>query len=75
VKLEYAGTLLLEAGLFGYFVAFVWRFIAHGDWVTLPSSLIPIILGVVPMFRLISILRRPHGGQVVLPNTGAIPHV
>lgn len=71
-SVEFWATLAIFAALAGYFVAIVWRFWQYGDVHVLPSSLLPVGLGVLPFYRLRAILRRPHGGPPATPRLDAV---
>lgn len=72
VRLEYAGTVALLAGMVGYFVAIAWIGIVGGHWSALPSALLPLVLSVFPFFRLRNILGKNKSTVPVF--TGEVPY-
>lgn len=61
VWLEYAGTLLLLAGLIGYAGAIIWSGLADGEHYRLPAALLPVMVAVFPAMRLKNILKVVRG--------------
>jgi hypothetical protein len=57
VWLEYAGTVLLLAGLMGYTCAIVWAATSqHEPW-RVPGAVLPVMVSVFPTLRLLNILK------------------
>lgn len=57
VWIEYAGTLLLMAGLIGYAVAIVWVGAIEKEWYRFPGAVLPLMVMVFPVLRLKNILK------------------
>jgi hypothetical protein len=68
VQVEFYGTLMVLACMVGYASAIVWRFWNDGDVQRLPASLLPMLIGILPFWRLRAILLRPHGGPPATPR-------
>jgi len=71
VKLEYAGTVSLLAGMAGYAVAIVWLAVSSGNWHHSPGAILPLVLSAFPLARLLNILGK---NKTVIPVvTGEVP--
>lgn len=57
VWLEYAGTVLLLAGMVGYSIAIVWVGLASGEHFRFPGAIWPLAMSVFPVLRLRNILK------------------
>jgi peptidoglycan/LPS O-acetylase OafA/YrhL len=74
VWLEYAGTVLLLAGLMGYTCAIVWAATSlHEPW-RVPGAVLPVMVSVFPTLRLRNILKvvKVHAKQRAARKLGIV---